>query len=517
MADVFISYSQGDRDWVKGLASCLEAEGFSIWWDPNILPGSRFRKIVKTELAGAKAVIVVWSHLSVESDWVIGEADEGRSMDKLIPILKEAVRPPTEFRTIQTADLSQWRGRKEHPEFRRVVAAVRFSLEDGQTPPLPPQVLAEPAGAKPFVPRPDEAAGGKRADVLSSAWDRWRNSSPTSKALGVGALTALLGIGLIIVVFAAWSIIASHSSESVTSATPTATPSLPGNSLADLPTPKTSAPADVPATTPTPPIQVTHSGEFTDCSGCPRMVWIPSGSFTMGSPPGEHGRGSDEEPQHPVAINYALAVGKYDVTRDEYALFATETNRPDQPACETFHNSSNVPNASWRDPHFPQSGSDPVVCVSWGDAMAYTQWLSSKSGHHYRLLSESEFEYAARAGTTTAYYWGDAVGSNQANCDGCGSRWSNTQTSPAGSFRPNRFGLYDMLGNAAQWTLDCYHPNYLGAPTDGAAWQSDNCTERVARGGNWFLSPSIIRAASREKYKIDYRYNTRGFRVARTD
>jgi hypothetical protein len=141
MSDIFVSYSQGDRDWVAQFASSLEAEGFSVWWDPNILPGSRFREIVKTELAEAHAVIVVWSHLSVSSDWVLGEADEARQLRKLIPVLRENVRPPHEFRVIQTADLSQWRGKSRNPEFRKVVSAVRNlvpSPAPAQTSPPPP-------------------------------------------------------------------------------------------------------------------------------------------------------------------------------------------------------------------------------------------------------------------------------------------------------------------------------------------------------------------------------------------
>jgi hypothetical protein len=125
MADVFISYAQGDREWVKTFATALETEGFSVWWDPNLLPGSRFREIIKNELANAKAVIVVWSHLSAESDWVLGEADEARALRKLVPLLRESLRIPTEFRSIHTSDLSQWRGQPQHPEFRKVVSAIR--------------------------------------------------------------------------------------------------------------------------------------------------------------------------------------------------------------------------------------------------------------------------------------------------------------------------------------------------------------------------------------------------------
>jgi hypothetical protein len=183
MADVFISYAQGDREWVKAFAAALEAEGFSVWWDPNLLPGSSFREIIKKEMANAKAVVVIWSHLSVGSDWVLGEADEARTMRKLIPVLRESVRPPTEFRSLHTADLSQWRGRREHPEFRRVVSALQ-----GLVGSLP----------APMPSAPEERRPGPHKSVTPSAGpDRRpvpRGSAATTRVLAVlcGFLFALV-------------------------------------------------------------------------------------------------------------------------------------------------------------------------------------------------------------------------------------------------------------------------------------------------------------------------------------
>ena len=153
---------------------------------------------------------------------------------------------------------------------------------------------------------------------------------------------------------------------------------------------------------------------------------------------------------------------------------------------------------SWRNPGFSQTDGHPVVCVNWTDAKVYVGWLSGKTGEGYRLLSESEWEYVARAGTGTArYWWGDEIGRNRANCDGCGSRWDNRQTAPVGSFSANGFGLYDVHGNVWEWVEDCRNESYAGAPTDGSAWESGDCSRRVLRGGSWGSGAGDLRSANR--------------------
>jgi formylglycine-generating enzyme required for sulfatase activity len=158
----------------------------------------------------------------------------------------------------------------------------------------------------------------------------------------------------------------------------------------------------------------------------------------------------------------------------------------------------------------------PLIFISWDDAQAYVAWLSRATGNVYRLLTEAEWEYAARAGSTTAYFWGEEIGEGNANCDRCGSRWDYQQTSPVGSFKPNAFGLYDMAGNVWQWVEDCYHANYDGAPTDGSAWISGGCQSRVVRGGSWDSDPRLLRSASRRGAGADSRTASIGFRVARS-
>ena len=195
----------------------------------------------------------------------------------------------------------------------------------------------------------------------------------------------------------------------------------------------------------------TEGDVFRDCDVCPEMVVVPAGEFMMGSPPSEEGRGDDEGPVHRVTISEPFAVGVYEVTFEEWD------------ACVSGGGCGGYRPEGWG------RSSRPVINVSWDDAQAYVAWLSGKTGEAYRLLSESEWEYAARAGTTTRYHWGDDVGRNRANCvdDYCGDSWEFT--APVGSFGANGFGLHDILGNVREWVEDCWNGSYAGAPSDGSA------------------------------------------------
>jgi formylglycine-generating enzyme required for sulfatase activity len=167
-----------------------------------------------------------------------------------------------------------------------------------------------------------------------------------------------------------------------------------------------------------------------------------------------------------------------------------------------------------------QSPSWPATCLSWKDTQAYIAWLNAKTKRIYRLPSEAEWEYAARGGTDTARWWGAAIGSNNANCAGCGSPWDAKEIADVGKFQPNPFGLYDMLGNVWQWVEDCWNESYVGAPTDGSAWMSGNCQKRVMRGGSWSNLPVFVRSAARSRGDIDgkdFDYSSyAGFRLARS-
>jgi formylglycine-generating enzyme required for sulfatase activity len=269
------------------------------------------------------------------------------------------------------------------------------------------------------------------------------------------------------------------------------------------------------ATPPRPARPSTPVQTFRDCADCPEMVVIPPGQFMMGTDAAETSREQipermgSERPRHLVNVGVVFALGKYPVTRGEYAHFVQATGRPDGSGC------------SWRSPSFlslPQTDRDPVVCVSWEDAKAYAAWLSRTTGKGYRLPSEAEWEYAARASTTTARWWGDEIGRNLANCAACGSRWDHKSTSPVGSFPANAFGLYDMLGNVWQWVEDCISSNYNGAPSDASiSLVSEGCRTHALRGGSWGDPPRSVRAGARGSDSSWRRTSDAGFRVARTE
>jgi len=233
---------------------------------------------------------------------------------------------------------------------------------------------------------------------------------------------------------------------------------------------------------------------FNECDRCPEMIVVPAGSFLMGSPANELGRSANEGPQHKVTIARQFAVGRYALTFEEWDACVADGG------CKGYK-----PDDRWG------RGRQPVMNTSWRDAWAYLAWLSAKTGGSYRLLSEAEYEYATRAGSVTAYPWGSDVGSGNANCSGCGSQRS--YVAPVGSFPPNKFGLYDMVGNLDEWTDDCYHDNYGGAPVDGSVWGGLDCPH-VARGGAWNTGPYTVRSASRFAEDANYR-GALGFRVAR--
>ena len=263
---------------------------------------------------------------------------------------------------------------------------------------------------------------------------------------------------------------------------------------------------------------------FRDCDQCPEMVVIPAGSFAMGSPPSEEGRGWDEWPIRQVAIAQPFAVGVYEVTRDEYAHFISESGHSANEACH-IHDQALWPKTAgrnWREPGIPQSGRHPVVCINWNDARAYVDWLAARTGKAYRLLSEAEWEYAARAGTTTPFHAGATISTDQANYNGRYTYGSGSKgefrenTVPVGSYPANAFGLHDTMGNVWEYVQDCWNPNYVGAPADGSAWEAGNCERRVIRGGSSHFPPHMQRSAYRMRNGSDEGYNDCGFRVALT-
>lgn len=279
------------------------------------------------------------------------------------------------------------------------------------------------------------------------------------------------------------------------------------------------------------------------------MQPIPSGSFVMGVsaeeeirenlPPGLRGRSA---PQHRVVLRYRFAISRYAVTRAEFALFIAATNYQPGNTCWVYFPNPITKKTDygeqyghdWRDPAFIQGDRDPAVCISWNDAQAYLSWLTKRTGRPYRLPSEAEWEYAARAGSTAARYWGDdrSVACRYANI---GDRTMSSllglpidpsnafdcsddypYTAPVGSFPPNRFGLYDMLGNVWQWVADCWNPNYEGAPADGSARMTGDCSRHPVRGGSWVNNPRSVRLGYRGLNEAGSHESRNGLRVALT-
>jgi formylglycine-generating enzyme required for sulfatase activity len=249
------------------------------------------------------------------------------------------------------------------------------------------------------------------------------------------------------------------------------------------------------------------SGEgFKDCPQCPEMVIVPSGTFMMGSPASEPERWSDEDPQHLVTIGKPFAAGRFSVTFVEWDACRADGG------CAGY-----IPG----DQGWGQSDR-PVINVTWNDAKAYAGWLSKRTGRSYRLLSEAEREYVARAGTVTPFWWGSSISTDQANYDGNhtyggGAKGPHRkETLPVASFKPNSWGLYQVHGNVYDWVEDCFHDGYQGAPSDGAAWTTGECVYRVVRGGSGSSEPQYLRAAFRNSTYPDSRHYEISFRVART-
>ncbi|MCI4666130.1 MAG: SUMF1/EgtB/PvdO family nonheme iron enzyme [Neomegalonema sp.] len=290
--------------------------------------------------------------------------------------------------------------------------------------------------------------------------------------------------------------------------------------------PAATRPKPVPIAAPKPKSGLKDFETFRDCADCPEMVAIPAGSFLMGSPKTELKRDEDEGPQRRVAMK-AFAIGKYEVTVGQYRKFVKATDRKTDKGCWIWTGSKweKRKDASWEAPGFTQTDAHPVTCVSWADGQAYVAWLSKRTGQAYRLPSEAEWEYAARAGTRGPFSFTGKISADKANYDASYSYDGSPKgvyrgkTLAVGSFKPNPWGLYDVHGNVWEWVQDCWHESYKGAPTDGSAWMAadkGDCSHAVLRGGSWYNDPIRLRSADRLWLQRDGRFRSWGFRVART-
>ena len=234
------------------------------------------------------------------------------------------------------------------------------------------------------------------------------------------------------------------------------------------------------------------AGETKDCAACPVLVSLPAGKFTMGSNTGD----PSEKPAHAVSIAKPFAIGKYEVTVEQWDACV------EAGACQKNGDSSRPKNSPARD-------------VSWDDAQQYVKWLSKTTGKTYRLPTEAEWEYAARGGTSTRYWWGEQMRTGMANCKDCGEPWQKDAPAAVGSFAANPYGLHDVNGSVWEWVADCWHNSYKGAPADGKTWDEPNCRTRVIRGGSWREGASYMPVTTRFKYDASVRHSQNGFRVVR--
>ena len=432
MADIFLSYAREDLAKAKQLAAALEKQGWSVFWDrTSLLAGQDFEEAIEQAIEQAKCMIVAWSAASKRSDWVRGEADIGRKRKILVPILFEAVEPPIAFRALHTENFAAWKGETDSSDYLALCKAVTERIGQGKG-----------SASSADKMRYHSSNGPKNTKI------RWTKQLSV-KVGKITVITAALAILL-------WTVV----------------PVLFSQKEYTIPV----QPSNI-------HVKVTNQPLIKE----PEMVRIPAGSFQMGSNDGI----GNEKPVHNVILK-SFAIGRYEVTFDEYDQFAEALGKlkPDD--------------KGWG------RGKRPVINVSWEDAVAYAQWLSKKTGKHFRLPTEAEWEYAARAKTTSDYYW-----DGQANDFAWFNENSDIKSHPVGQKKPNAFLLYDTAGNVWEWVQDCYQKFYDRAPNDGTAWELQDCTRRVLRGGSWGSKLVRLRSANRFWFNPVYRDGDDvGFRLA---
>jgi len=436
MSDIFISYASEDIAETNKLAHALETQGWSVWWDRSIPIGKGYEKTIEAALNEAKCVIVIWSKISVKSEWVRAEAAEARNQGKLFPLNIDGSKPPLVYRALQTADFSYWSNDETSIAFQQLVSNIRSYIEESDS--------VEKDDTNDFSGKARIKSG-----TVSSSEQAFLTMNKHKSKKWLASISAILLLPLLIggvllepkkPIFALKRIIDNmfFSSEPVIE---------------------------------------------------PEMVTIPKGCFQMGSPESDLDRVSDET-LHKVCVD-SFKIGIYEVSNKEYdQLCKSEDCRHD----------SDLANL-------------PANYVSWEDATAYAEWLAGKTGKDYRLPTEAEWEYAARGNKRpqTRYPWGDEIGNNKANCNGCGSQQYHNAT-PIGSFAANDFGLYDTVGNVREWTCSLYKKTYDGFESNCADIQASK--RRINRGGDYHSPTESVRSAGRLWNQPGQRNGTLGFRLA---
>lgn len=437
MSDIFISYKREDQPIARKLADALEGEGWTVWWDPKLRAGERFNDVIEKALKESKCVVVIWSKRSVSSQYVKHEANYALKRNKLVPVMIEEIELPFRFEDLDTPSLLGWDGSRDARDFCKLVediaAIVGSPVNDAKR-------KADEEKETNRAPQEARAQSTAEKERLRQQERRWSEAEARRKPEEDNR---------------------KRIEEERNRAEQEKERRHPGTVFRD---------------------------KLKGGSQGPEMVVIPAGTFRMGDINGDGDL--SEWPVHHVRIMRSFAMGRYEVTFEEYDQFASATGRE-------------LPNdEGWG------RGRLPVIYASWDDAVDYAEWLSQQTGKCYRLPTEAEWEYAARAGTETAYWWGNEMKPGLANSNDRGTKWSGKQTAPVGTFKPNSFGLYDTAGNVFEWLQDCWHDNYDGAPENGTARKVEGggyCNRRVIRGGCWYNTPEFLRSSSWFKYLADNR------------
>lgn len=567
MASIFLSYSRADRPRAQVVAEALMAEGLTVWWDKVLRAGQTYDEVTEGMLREADVVIVLWSATSVKSKWVRAEATLGQRTSVLIPAMIEEAERPIMFELTQSADLIGWEGDRADPRWREFVADVRRVMPETETPAAPVAAPATPvtparepgpapdmtmeltfwtsikddddaadfeaylkrypdghyadlarnrlaaiaraeakaAAARPIVPssppplippvpppapRPQAAAPPQAARVTAPP-----PKKPTSPLpMVAGGIAAIVLAG-----FAVSQLLPRQGDEAApgkqaeiaSSGGETVAETVPEPFATDVAPEMVAEPVSLTVVESVPDVVMVApepvSPPAPPCAYCPDMISLPGGAFMMGSPEREPGREPIEGPQREVTLA-AFEISRGEVTGAQWAACV------DDGGCNRYR------------PNLPEAGAFPVAMVSWRDANAYAAWLSQATGHTYRLPTEAEWEYAARGGTETAYWWGDRFDAANAPRD----RVRETTSLPA-----NPFGLTGVLGNVGEWVEDCYVNGFTDAPTDGRAVLTGDCTRRVVRGGSIKSSPGQLRIANRSRIGVTTRDRQIGLRVVR--
>jgi formylglycine-generating enzyme required for sulfatase activity len=553
MAEIFISYKSERRKAAEHLAAVLSHYGYSVWFDYQLIKGSDFGLQIDRRIREAKALVVLWCSLSVGSRWVVEEVDLAHKLGILIPVKIEDCELPVGFRRQDYIDMSSWDGAPRSHELDPLIDALEERI--GKPPHLDfkgmrqyeatwrrfgaPSLKSFGLG-KPLAPVEGDRGIPQAETASNPVAAPWVAPAPGDHRHALMALAAQ-----------EWPAVRD-------SADPQRLKRFerhfPGTYHAeeararreeleaearrrrDAEAKRQAEEERIRAASIAVQVGDRHHSEtrwilpgagepFCDLDGSPEMVVVPAGSFTMGSPETEPERRENESPLHKVTIARLFAVGRHAVTRSQFAAFVKATGHKAEGAYKwTGSEFKHDPKVSWRDPGFPQDDSHPVTCVNWDDAKAYVSWLASVTGKPYRLLTEAEWEYVARAGTTTPFWWGSSITPAQANYDGNyvykgggGKGKYREGTVPVGDFAANPWGLYNVHGNVREWCEDVWHDSYVGAPADASAWlEGGNSSSRVVRGGAWVDIPGVLRSAQRGGIHTEFPVDYCGFRLGRT-